>query len=208
MFIPNTGLYIDDGNKAFEAETNYHLNFQIISALISIDFITNCKNNNIGPFENKAQYYHFYVDHLLYSLGQISERFHVVEQPRTYQIEYNERRKQNRINYNFNEVTFPILSNKDYRNTITHIDEYDINVISSYMGVGGFNYIDSETPDSLKETLLSNRYTHIYTLDLLSGNIYITRNDNELTLCIADLRKELNQLHDTVSAFADYLTII
>ena len=207
MFIPNTGTYIDDGNKSYEAETNYHLNFQIISALISIDFITNCNDDNICRFESKAQYYHFYVEHLIYSLGQINERFRVDEHPRQRQIEYNEHRKQNRINYDFNEETYPILSKKAYRNTITHIDEYDIDVISSYSGVGGFNYIDNETSGGLNVFLLSNRHNHIYTLDLLSGNIYITRDDEQLTLCMADLKKELNQLHGTVSSFAEFLSI-
>ena len=36
------GVYVDTGDKMFEAETSYYLQFQIDSALISIDYITNC----------------------------------------------------------------------------------------------------------------------------------------------------------------------
>lgn len=206
MLIPNTGIYINDGDTVFEAETNYYLHFQIISALVSIEYISNAKYGNTTCFENKAQYYHYYLDHLLYSIGQISERFRVVKNPQKKDVEFNERRKINRVNYNFNEATFPILSNKEYRNTIEHIDEHDINVIISQVGVGGFNYIDEETPDNLKDILLSNWHNHIYTLDLLSGNIYITRNGKKLTLCIGKLKNELIKSQNNVEHLNSFIS--
>lgn len=117
-------------------------------------------------YENKAQYYHYYSDHLLYSPGQITERFRLKDNPSKKEKEYYERRKINRDNYQFTDKDFPILSNKDFRNTIEHIDEHNIKVINDHNGAGGFNYIDDETSEKLVDELLSQRHNHIYTLDL------------------------------------------
>lgn len=214
MFNPNSGAYFLDDDRPYEFETNYYLHFQIVSALMSTNFLTDPQNEMLAVFENKAQYYHYYLDHLLYSMGQISERFRTVSKPKSDKIDFNERREKNRKHYDFNESIYPILSNKDYRNTIEHIDEYNINTIITQKGVGGFNYIDMETPEALRQTLLSNRHNHIYTLDLLSGNVYITRNkaeiktgnDSELSFSINELRIELAHLFGKVKWIDEMLS--
>lgn len=199
--MPIPHKYIANADEACEAEASYYLHFQLISALVSLDHINNCKYSDDSSFESKAQYYHYYVDHLLYSLGQISERFRMKINPSNKEKNFYARRSANRVNYGFDEVNFPILSNKNFRNTIEHIDEHNLNVINTYNGVGGFNYIDEDTNSELKEALLKKRNIHTYTLDLLSKQIYIGRNDTPLTLKLDDLNHELIELKNRVDDF-------
>ncbi len=205
MSLICNGVYADTGDKAFEAETSYYLQFQINSSLVSIDYITNCRYNN-SVFNSKAEYYHYYLDHLLYSIGQISTRFKPVNNNKPNAKEINERVTTNCKNYQFDENKYPILSNKQFRNTVEHIDEYNIGTILKYKGVGGFNYIDVETDKDLIEVLRKDRAKHIYTLDLLVGEVYIQRGDKELSLNINLLKSELEELKISVDSLLEFAT--
>ena len=199
------GLYMRCDDRANEVETNHYLKFYIKSALISLRMLTNYNSMDDSVFESKAQYYHFYTDHLLYSIGQISERFRLKAKPLENEKEYYERRKINRNNYKFSDEEYPILSNKLFRNTVEHIDEYNINVIENNIGVGGFNYIDESIHEELVNILLSERKNHIYTLNLLKMELYITRDKKELTLDLMALKNEIDNLMEKVDSFASFL---
>ena len=207
MIIPGVA-YSDCGEKAYETETTYYLDFQIKSALFSLHKLEDHKTIDCSGFEKTAQYYHYFTDHLLYSLGQISERFRIKRDPPNKEKEYYERRKTNRLNYQFDEKCFPLLSNKDFRNTVEHIDEHNIDVIINYKGVGGFNYIDESISEELANKLLMQKQSHIYTLDLRAMKLYITRKGNELTLDLKQLKNELNQLMNNVKVFYRFIEII
>ena len=189
------GVYARCDDIANEAETTYYLRFHIKSALISLHMISNYSSENDSV----------YSDHLLYSLGQIAERFRLSQKPSAKEKEYYERRKINRKNYQFTDTDFPILSNKDFRNTIEHIDEHNITVINAHNGVGGFNYIDDDTSEELINILLSQKHNHIYTLDMRKKVLYITRHENELELNLTELTDELNLLMERVNSFASYI---
>lgn len=207
MPLIKPGIYAKNDDLANEAETTYYLRFHIKSALISLHMISSYDKKDDVIYESKAQYYHFYTDHLLYSLGQIAERFRLSSKknPTAKEIEYNERRKINRNNYQFTDKEFPILSDKSFRNTVEHIDEHNVDIIDNHIGVGGFNYIDDSTSDELIDMLLSNRHNHIYTLNLKTMEIYITRQENKLTLDLTLLTSELNHLLDNVNSFASFI---
>lgn len=200
MIMPIPHKYINTPNDAYEAETSYYLHFQLVSALISLDHIYNCKYSDSDLFESKAQYYHYYTDHLLYSLGQIAERFRESNNPNSTN-DYFVRRSANRINYGFDKNNYPILSNKAFRNTIEHIDEHNIEVIKKHDAVGGFNTIDENTPEERKDTLRNKRNNHTYTLDLLLKRLYIEREDTPLTMNLDDLKNELLDLKKKVDSF-------
>ena len=110
------GVYVDDGDKAYELETCYYLQFHIKSALVSIGYLLSPDFHNI-PFNNKAQYYHYYTDHLLFAMGQITERFQVKDKNKdklsTQEKLYNERREINR-----KKVKCRIKCNTWVKNTI------------------------------------------------------------------------------------------
>lgn len=198
--MPIPHKYINSADEAYELEASYYLHFQLVSALISLNHIYNCKYSDSDLFESKAQYYHYYTDHLLYSLGQIAERFRESNNP-TSTNDYFVRRSKNRNNYGFDNNNYPILSNKVFRNTIEHIDEHNIEVIKKHNGVGGFNTIDEDTPEELTDTLRNKRETHTYTLDLLLKQLYIERNETPLTMQLDDLKQELLDLKKIVDDF-------
>ena len=199
MPFSSSGLYIDAGEKAYEVESSYYLEFQIKSALFSIKKIyEKCEDG----FENKCQYYHYYVDHLLFSLGQIGNRFIIQENDRGMILE---RKQANRANFEFSEDKYPILSDKNGRNTIEHIDEYDQKAIKKETGVGGFNVIDSETPSDLISVFKTRRSTHIYTLNLIDNELLICRSEKEINIDLAKTKQELVTLLDRVVCVKEFL---
>lgn len=198
MPLMTSGVYIGSDDRGYEAETSYYLNFQIISALASLAKIDSF-NDSYG-WENPCQYYHYYTDHLLFSIGQITNRFQVNNRDSEKE---KERKTLNRGNYQFSEDRFPLLSDKKARNVVEHIDEYNLNIIESNRGVGGFNLIDASTESTLVQTLRTNRHTHPYTLDLLSHELFIRRNDENLTISFEKLKSELLTLRKSVKSFME-----
>lgn len=199
MEIPHK--HITCSHEANDLEASYYLHFYLISALVSLEHIYDFKYYDNNMFENKFQYYHYYVDHLLYSMGQISERFREKDNPSDKEKAYYARRNINRINYGFDDATYPLLSDKSFRNTIEHIDEHNINVITKHDAVGGFNVIEEGISDELKIKLLNKRDIHPYTLDLTLKQLYIERNGKSLTLNLHDLKQEIIQLKNRVDDF-------
>ena len=196
MPMMEQGIYTDTGDKPSEFESCYYLNFQITSALYSLACIDNYKSARLDIFESESQYLHYYTDHLLYSIGQISSRF-----AESKNDQQNERVKLNRSNFQFSSKDYPILSNKKYRNTIEHIDEYNQYVIERFHGVGGFNFIDVSVDPQMMYHVLQNKQSHIYTLDLIDRKIYIQRKEKELILNVDELKTELTRLRNSVNSF-------
>ncbi len=188
MPIMMSGIYFETDDKPYEAESGYYIDFQIISALFSLENIMHKFPENHVIFKNKYQYYHYYCDHLIFSLGQIANRFIIKAEENGLALE---RKNANIMNFGFNKDKYPILSNKQIRNTIEHIDEHNQKVIGKYHGVGGFNLIDSDTDVEVVNALTANRKYHPYTLDLINKTLMIMRNDNELSLDLEELRNEL-----------------
>ena len=154
MPLMTSGVYIGSDDRGYEAETSYYLNFQIISALASLAKIDSF-NDSYG-WENPCQYYHYYTDHLLFSIGQITNRFQVNNRDSEKE---KERKTLNRGN--------------------------------------------ASTESTLVQTLRTNRHTHPYTLDLLSHELFIRRNDENLTISFEKLKSELLTLRKSVKSFME-----
>lgn len=188
-----SGIYIDTCEKSYEVESSYYLEFQIKSALISIEKLGGIFDTD---FDNKYQYYHYYTDHLLYSLGQIGNRFISTDKDKGINLE---RKQANCKNFEFSADRYPILSDKKGRNTVEHIDEHNQRVIMNHKGVGGFNLIDADTETELVNVFRNNRELHPYTLDLVNREILIVRQGNEINIKLDELRQELLSLHSRVT---------
>lgn len=194
-----SGVYIKNSETPYEAESCYYLDFQITSALFSIDRLFSEPVEH-PLFRNKCQYYHYYTDHLIYTLGQISSRFVITPKDKGINLE---RKQANVQNFGFSDDTFPILSDRDVRNTIEHIDEHNQSIIKENKGVGGFNMIDSKTSEESVAFFRNNRLTHPYTLDLLAHEILVVRKGNNVEINLDDLKEELLQLKRKVDYFHD-----
>ena len=195
MAVVLPGMYFETKDKPYEAESSYYLNFQIQSALVAIQYLESNTDISETYFHSKAEYYHFYTDHLLFSIGQISNRFLFTSNDTKID---KERKIINRSNFQFTEEKYPILSDKKARNTIEHIDEYDNQTILKSGGVGGFNYIDSDTDEVLAAELRNRRTTHIYTLDLIKSELLILKSNSEVTVNLKGLKQELVSLQTDV----------
>lgn len=193
------GIFIDAPEEIpFEAEECYFLNFQITSALASLDYLLAGHYDDSMPFDSKYEYYHFYTDHLLYSWGQIANRFTVNEKDKGIRLERKERCKGN---FFFAEDQYSMLNDKRARNTIEHLDEYNQKIIEEHKGVGGFNLIDSSVDENLVSLLRSRRDIHPYTLDLLLNQLHLQRNGEALTFDLLKLKEELLLLRDSVRTY-------
>ena len=197
------GVYSDTEDKPYEVESGYYVDFQITSALFSLESVMNSNIENYGILKNKCQYYHYYCDHLIFSIGQIANRFDIKGKDEGLVLE---RKNANICNFAFCKEKYPILSDKRVRNTIEHIDEHNLEIIKKYRGVGGFNLIDSETDEEVVNALTSNRQSHPYTLDLIHKQLLIMRKDRELNLNLEELRNELLSLQKEAKSLLKFTT--
>lgn len=199
--MPLDGIWYAKGDDTpFETESCYYLNFQVVSALASIEYIMTNSPHLLSVFENKLQYYHYHTDHLLYSIGQSSARF-LISKKKDKGIAL-ERKRINVKNFQFSSDVFPILSDRKCRNTIEHIDGHNQKIIKLRKGVGGFNVIAEDTSPELIEVLRTQRTTHPYTLDLLNREILIVRSGEELlSINLDSLNEELLRLLSNIKYF-------
>ncbi|MBR7033054.1 MAG: hypothetical protein IKI03_05435 [Clostridia bacterium] len=196
------GIYVEDNNRPFEFESAYYLDFHITSALVSICHLTSNNDSVFSEFENKYQYYHYYSDHLLFSLGQIANRFIIT---RNDSSKMKTMKIMNSKTFIFDSLTYPLLSNKKVRNAVEHIDEHNHNVIEEIGGVGGFNIIDKETNESIIEALKNNKKAHRYTLNLTTGELYVRYMQEEYTISFDGVKRELLTLRKSVKCVLETL---
>lgn len=208
------GFYSDSGDeRPYEVETTYQLKYYLSSALISIDYILEPVEEMMRKFENKVQYYRYYVDSLFYFLGLINDRFFCKPNNRDTDLQKKkkERVELNRSNYQFIEQDFGILSNKMPRNIIEHLDERNVKTMMESRGVGGFNVIFEDSDSQLVAAITSHREFYPYNLDLVNRkmmfyNIQAKADDvKEFDIDILELQNELQMLQQYVNDFAGFV---
>lgn len=197
----------------YEVETTYQLKYYIRSALISIDCILEPDEAMIVRFENKVQYYRYYLDSLFYFLGLINDRFvfkSICGDAGLREIK-QERAESNKQNYGFSEQDFHILCNKMPRNIIEHLDERNIKSMMQTSGAGGFNVIFEDGDPNMAIAIQSHREYYPYNLDLINKkvlfyNIQAKLEDvKEFDIDILELQAELKKLQQNVNDFARFL---
>ena len=214
MPLVTKGFYIDSGEeRPYEVETTYQLKYYISSALISIDYILEPVEEIMGRFENKVQYYRYYVDNLFFFLGLINDRFFC--KPNNRDTDLQERKEErialNRRNYQFIEHDFDILSNKMPRNIIEHLDKRNVKTMMESRRVGGFNVIFSDSDSDMVDAVTSHREFYPYNLDLVNKkmlfyNIQAKADDvKEFDIDILKLQSELRMLQQYVNDFASFV---
>lgn len=207
------GFYMQGYDYPYETVATYQLKTYITFALVGLHKIENEDTSDLELFDNTVQYYRFYLDKVFYCLGQIHSRFNKISKgnPAILKVK-NEYVDLNRLNYNFSEDVFPILSNKMPRNIIEHVDERNLLTIKEFNGVGGFNVIFADSDSELTNTLMSNRRHYPYTLDMRNKTVYFYNIQNEddntktFEINLEKLKKELMKLNDNVKTFDSYLT--
>ncbi len=92
--------------------------------------------------------------------------------------------------FNVDIKDYPLLNDKNFRNTNEHFDEryYEHDLV-----VGDYNIIDSETDENTKNEILSTK--HLRTIDIVNWK-YISygKKHEKITLDLKQLRDEMYQL--------------
>lgn len=214
MPLVTEGFYFDSGEeRPYEVETTYQLIYYISSALISIENILTPIEEMIGKFENRVQYYRYYVDSLFYFLGLINDRFFYKPNNRDTDLQEKKRERValNRNNYQFVEQDFSILSNKTPRNIIEHLDERNVKKLMESMGIGGFNVIFEDSDFDMVAAITSYREFYPYNLDLVNKKMLFYNTQakvddiKEFDIDILELQNELRKLLQYVNEFADFV---
>lgn len=209
------GVYFRPDNKRYNQEkvSVYQLKYYVEAGLISIDLILRPMDIVITRFENRIQYYRYYSDALFFALGQICNRFQPTSSKNSKRVlreEKNDYINRNRKNFFFAADQYPILSNKQPRNIIEHLDERNFSTICELGGVGGFNVLFENSSKEIITNIYKNRRLYPYTLDLknrkyLFYDIHSSEGKQEIVISIEALIAELKKLSVKINEFNEYL---
>ena len=119
----------------------------------------------------------------------------------------DEKIKLNRKNYKFTEEQYKLLSDKEPRNLVEHLDERNEKEIEVFKSVGGFNVLldNEQVVDSIGE----KPELYPYTLDLRNSSLIlynIKHQENpQCIIYLAQLESEMKTLKKSVDCFMSIL---
>lgn len=190
-------------NKYFRIDGNNSLDFMYVNiavqniyfALISLDYIFDSGKYDIGVYHDKHTYYFFHIQSILTACGNISNVFY---NPGGYNgRQYTERCQRLRTTFNINKNNYPLVFQKEVRNTNEHFDER----YEEFGGnLGDYNLLNHDTDPYMRAVIQTN--PHLRTLDV-ENFLYYTyiRKSGRFERFAYDLnvlRRQLEQLRDAI----------
>lgn len=181
-------------NRYFKTHNNIDFMYanmilqNIYFAQISLNYILNFNNFNIDVFHSEHTFYFYYIQNLLTACGNISNIFY--NYGGYAGKEATERSKRLRTIFNVHKKNYPLLFQKEVRNTFIHFDER----YEEFNGnLGDYNLIDENTDPFMRAVIITN--PHLRTYDKTTG-IYHTfdRKQNRIQYNLYDLNQELTDL--------------
>lgn len=137
-------------------------------ALISLECIINRTKFDESLYEDKHTYYFFHIQSLLTACGNITNIFYNFGGFRGRQD--TERCCMMRETFGINKRCFPLIFQKEVRNTNEHFDER----LEGFKGnVGDYNLLEKSVPENVRKIIRNN--PHLRTLDMDYG-VYYTFN--------------------------------
>lgn len=190
-------------NQYFETG-DYNRNFlfahitvkNIDFALISLECILKRAEFDETLYTDMHTYYFFHLQSLLAACGNISNVFYSLGAFRMRKE--IDRSRELREHFDINRRNFPLVFQKEFRNTNEHFDER----IDAFDGnMGDYNILDNDTPHHLRETIRNN--PHLRTLDRERG-IYYTFNRQLMPIQynLHTLRDELSEMRRRITSAA------
>lgn len=182
-------------NRYFEvSENNTDFLFANIAvkniyfALISLDYILNYPNFEIGIYHDEHTYYFFHIQSLLTACGNISNVFYnyggYSGRQATIRCEHL------RTILKIKRAEFPLVFQKEVRNTNEHIDER----YEQFHGlIGDYNLIADTTDPDMRETIQTNPHLRMYDKETCIYHTY-GRNMNRIEYNLHDLYMELQDM--------------
>lgn len=172
----------------------------IYFALISLEYILDKPNIDYATYHDQNTYYFFHIQSLLTACGNISNVFYNrsgnIYRRGEQSYSTTERCKRLRKLFNIRKADFPIVFQKEARNTNEHSDE-------RYQAfdcvVGDYNIIDENTDDYMRDIIISN--PHLRTFDKQNMS-YLTYDNQKRRIVynLVDLRLELLNMFDIINS--------
>ncbi len=161
-------------------------------ALVSLDYIFEPShyNCNIGIYHDEHTYYFFHIQSLLTACGNISNVFYNHCNPKS-----TERSRKLRSELDIDRKDFPLIFQKEIRNTNEHFDER----YEEFGGcMGDYNILDKDTDGYMRAVIQTN--PHLRTFDK-ERFVYITynRRQNRIEYDLKELRKELTSMLERIT---------
>ena len=185
----NSKIYLNESNKDFVYANSILKNIDF--ALVSLTNIFDFEENYTNSYGDEHTFYFFHIQSILTACGCITDNFYPHG---IYGKDITQRGIRLRKLFNISKNEFPLVFQKEARNTNIHYDErYD----RFFSGVGDYNLIGRETPINMKNYILSN--PHLRTYDI-NRRIYITydRNLRQIEYNFGTLQKELLVMRDRI----------
>ncbi len=193
--------YFDYGDENGVYLLSGNINMNIEFALASVKSITSEPEYDKKLFCNRFVYYFFHLQSLFTACGNINSTFYNFNflkgvDPQTKRYDRTLYQNQNsdyqrlRDIYHIDKEHFPLVFNKDFRNTIIHSDE---RIMEHNANVGDYNILDHHTPDSIVSTILNT--PHLRTLDLRTMTYHsYNKQKSHISVNLLDLQDELEKI--------------
>ena len=153
-------------------------------ALVSLDYIFNHPDFNVGIYHNEHTFYFFHIQSLLTACGNICNVFY---NPIGFNKQTTARCSRLRQTLNISKKEFPLIFQKEVRNTNEHFDER----YEEFGQLGDYNLLDQNTDSFMRATIQTN--PHLRTYDKERG-IYHTYNRKRQAVAY-DLHLLQNELY-------------
>lgn len=214
MYDYNDGSYtfhVDKWPKEsiYKFETTFYIKYNSSKALFAISKL-------FGPFKGNLQdrcfFYHIYLDLLFESVGQLINRFNPVKKPNSNIWKNIENQaEKTKKEYGYDKRSYQLLTDKDFRNFIEHIDEKDEVLVNDNLYFGTFNLIYPHMNKKIKENLLNPKKPQNNLLNLIDKTytIYFVNNKNNKkeikTIDLKELKKEIEEINVISNRIWNYL---
>jgi hypothetical protein len=184
-------------NRYFNSKNNPDLLYanivlkNINFALIALDYIFNNHHYDIGIYHDEHTYYFYHIQSLLTACGNISNVFYNTFSGKTA----CERSKRLRDLFNVSKRKYPLIFQKEVRNTNEHFDERYEQFDNC---VGDYNILDKDTDLVMRAIITINPHLRTYDKE---NQIYITYNRqlNRIEYNLRQLQQELFELQGVIS---------
>lgn len=185
-------------NRYFNSQDNPDLLYanivlkNIHFALIALEYIFYDHYYNIGMYHDEHTYYFYHIQSLLTACGNISNVFYNTFSGNTA----CERSKRLRNQFDVNKTKYPLIFQKEVRNTNEHFDERYEQFNNC---IGDYNILDENTDEFMRTVITQNPHLRTYDKE---NKIYITYNRqlNRIEYDLTKLQQELFELQGKITS--------
>lgn len=186
-------------NRYFNSQDNPDLLYanivlkNIHFALIALEYIFyDHYYYNIGMYHDEHTYYFYHIQSLLTACGNISNVFYNTFSGNTA----CERSKRLRNQFDVSKRKYPLIFQKEVRNTNAHFDERYEQFNNC---IGDYNILDENTDEFMRTVITKNPHLRTYDKE---NKIYITYNRqlNRIEYDLTKLQQELFELQGKITS--------